>query len=427
MLNTINELCIILRNNETNYNENVEIITIKSNDVLNLKIKLNGIKIVFTEIQDQQIQIDINQLPFKFYWTDKEFKSKVSTVSDFNKKDYLVVNKLDNKERIFIANSKQEFVDVIRNKTWFIQNTFAYLDLLEKLKIKANPSNDFHFIDNFDNSSDRFLITSPKEPGKLLIQIPDETISLDETINYKLELSFFDSVFEPNNKNLPIFLKTELYNQLKNIDENQRLNYLISKFRSIYNLAQKNFEVYLNDLSIDDLKKSYEDYKKKYFELVSDVIGKISNQFIALPITVATASFAIIRVEDSIFASILIITALLGASFYLSFMLRIYKKDIDYFSITITKDYNRLLSSDFFKKHPEEIEDFNFIKENLLSKVNSYRKLISIYFILMWVFNTLLIYLLLYIQLKSLFSLLIFVIFSLLINTILYSLFLLKN
>lgn len=427
MSNTINTLCEILKSNSSTYDESVEIITISSNDYLSLKTRLNSVNIVFSEIQNQQIQIDTNQLNFKFYWTDQEFKSKIQTVLDFNKKDFLILNLSGNNERQYISNSTQEFVGQSKGNSWFIQNTFAYLELLEKLKEKANPTNDFHFIDNFDQSSERFLITSPKEPGKLLIQIPDETIGLDETINYKLELSFFDSVFEPNNKNLPIFLKTELYNQLKNIEENQRLNYLISKFRSIYNVAQKNFEVYLNDLSIDDLKKSYEDYKKKYFELVSDVIGKITNQFIALPITVATAAFAIIRVEDSIFASILIITALLGASFYLSFMLRIYKKDIDYFSSIISKDYNRLLSSNFFSKYPEEIEDFNFIKENLLSKVNSYRKLISIYFILMWLFNNLLIYLLLYIQLKSLFSILIFIVFSILINTVLYYLFLLKN
>lgn len=427
MSNSLNSLCEILKSNSCTYDENVEIITINPNDSSSLKIKLNTENIVFSEIQNQQIQIETNQLSFKFYWSDQEFKSKIQTVLDYNNTTFLILNLNDNKERLYISNSAEEFVGASRNNSWYIQNTLVYLNLLEKLKEKANPTNDFHFIDNFDLSSERFLITSPKEPGKLLIQIPDETISLDETINYKLELSFFDSVFEPNNKNLPIFLKTELYNQLKNIEESQRLKYLISKFRSIYNVAQKNFEVYLNDLSIDDLKKSYEDYKKKYFELVSDVIGKITNQFIALPITVATAAFAIIRVEDSIFASILIITALLGASFYLSFMLKIYKKDIDYFSSIITKDYNRLLSSNFFTKYPEEIEDFNFIKENLLSKVNSYKKLISIYFILMWLFNNLLIYLLLYIQLKSLFSILIFIIFSILINTILYYLFLLKN
>ena len=427
MLNAINTLCAILRSNVSVYDENVEMITIKSTDSIGLKAALTAENIVYTKIQDQQIQIDVNQLGFKFYWTDNEFKSKIHTVSDFGNQDYLILNLLDKKERIFIANSKQEYIGEAKYNSWFIQNTFIYLEILEKLKEKANPSNEFHFIDNFDQSSDRFLITSPKEPGKLLIQIPDETINLDEAIDYKLELSFFDSVFEPNNKNLPIFLKTEIYSQLKAIDENQRLSYLISKFRNIYNIAQKNFEVYLNDLSIDDLKKGYEDYKKKYFELVSDIIGKITNQFIALPITVATAAFAIIRVEDSIFASILIITALLGASFYLSYMLRIYRKDIDYFSTIITKDYNRLLSSKFFTKYPEEIEDFNFIKENLLSKINSYRKLISVYFILMWIFNTLLLYLLMYIQLKSMFSALLFISISIISNIVLYYLFLLKN
>jgi hypothetical protein len=335
MLNTINTLCSILQSNDVVYDENVEIITIKSIDYVGLKEILSNENISFTIIQDQQVQIDINQLSFKFYWNDKEFKSKIYTVSDFASKDYLILNLLDKKERLFIINSNQEFVGVNRSNSWFIQNTFVYIQILEKLKEKAKPSTEFHFIDNFDQSSDRFLITSPKEPGKLLIQIPDETITLDESINYKIELSFFDSVFEPNNKNLPIFLKTELYSQLKGVEENQRLSYLIAKFRNIYDVAQKNFEVYLNDLSIDDLKKGYEDYKKKYFELVSDIIGKITNQFIALPITVAATAFAIIRVEDSIFASILIITALLGASFYLSYMLRIYRKDIDYFSSII--------------------------------------------------------------------------------------------
>lgn len=427
MLKLINVLSEILKNNKVSYDEDVEIITIKPIVLLDLKTQLDAENITFTEIQDGQIQIDTTQLGFKFYWSDIEFKSKISTVTDRSIRDYLILNLSNKKERLFIANTKQEIVGAKKESTWFIQNTFAYLDFVEKLKEKANPSYDFHFIDNFDLSSDRFLITSPKEPGKLLIQIPEKTIDLDETIDYNPELSLFDSVFEPNNKTLPIFLKTELYNQLKSIEESQRLNHLVSKFRNIYNIAQKNFQVYLNDLSIDDLKKGYEDYKKKYFELVSDVIGKITNQFIALPITVATAAFAIIRVEDSIFALVLIISALLGASMYLSYMLKIYKNDIDFFSTTINKDYNRLLSSKFFEKYPEEIEDFEFIKGNLLTKVNSYRRLISVYFILMWVFNTLLLYLLLYIQLKTAFNTIVFVLLSVVVNIVLYYLFLLKR
>ena len=311
--------------------------------------------------------------------------------------------------------------------TFFFTNAFTYIDFIDKLKEKSvNNDENFQFIDNYDESSNKFLITSAKEPGKLILPLPELIIETDISVDKSSILQIFDSVFQPNNKNLPIFLKNEIYSQLKSIADNKRIQHLFENFFDINKYAEKNFETFINDLSIDELKKSYDEYKKNYFELISDVIGKITNQFIALPITVATSAFAIIKLEDSVFASVLIVTAIIGVSVYLSYLLKLYKNDLDYFKIAVDKDYKRLIKNVFFTKHQDEKEDFDIIKHNLDSKIKSFQILVYIYFSLMWLFNALLCFLLLYVQFKCIFSILVFIIISAAIILLIFYSFLLK-
>ncbi len=413
MLDIFSRFFLILNTSDAKYDALEEIITLYPNEDDSSFLSANDFKP--TNIQNSGVQIETKKLAFKFYWNDDEFLTKYSNVQNLKEQNIFVYNSNKSLFRLYLNN--QEYQDTTIVNTFFFVNAITYIEFISLLKEKSiSNEDDFHFIDNFDQSSKRFLITSSKEPGKLLLPIPESIVTGDMTINKSSILNDFNIVFEPTNKNLPIFLKNEIYAQLKNVSEQDRIKYLFENFLNVNKIAEKNFETFIHDFSIDTLKKDYDDYKKNYFELISDVIGKITNQFIALPITVATAAFTITRVESSLFSCTLIIGALIGSSIYLSFLLLLYKKDLSYFSEAVENDYAKISKNKFFEKHSEEIKDFNIIKDNLLFKIRIYKRLTYVYFLLMWLFNTLLVYLIFYLKLKESYSIISFSLVAILIN-----------
>lgn len=418
-------LLSILTNSNSLYDELVEIITLKPNKADTDFLQINNIS--FIPIQGSSIQIETKNLNFKFYWNDEEFLKKYFLVGNHRNQNIFIYNSDVKASRFYLYDVNHEFFKSNLSDSFFFANAFTYIDFINELKLKSvNTDDNFQFIDNYDESSKNFLITSSKEPGKLILTLPNQIVQTDISIDKTNILSAFNFVFQPTNKNLPVFLKNEIYTQLKSIAEPIRIKYLFENFLLINKNAEKNFETFLNDLSIDDLKKSYDEYKKKYFELISDVIGKITNQFLALPITVATAAYAIIKLEDSVFALVLILTALIGVSVYLSYLLKIYKNDLDYFKIAVDKDYNRLIRNAFFTRYQEEKQDFEIIKSNLDLKIKSFQVLVYVYFGLMWLFNALLCFLLIYVQLKITISILLFLAISGAVILLMLYVFLLK-
>src|SRR5690606_4683270 len=102
------------------------------------------------------------------------------------------------------------------------------------------------------------------------------------------------------------------------------------KLNEITNSARINFEIYLNNLSIDKIRKDYDEYKSKYFKDVSEILNNLTQKIICLPIFIATTLFAIEKVKESPIFLIIIIIAILITTIYLILLLRINFYDLKY-------------------------------------------------------------------------------------------------
>ena len=141
--------------------------------------------------------------------------------------------------------------------------------------------------------------------------------------------------------------------------------------------AKINFEVYLNNISIDTLKKDYDQFKSKYFNEISEILIKLTHKILGLPIGIATILFTISKIEDNNTKFlILILIAIIITSIYLGILLKVNFDDLKYLSKIHLNDYNYLANNNFFKKYPDELSTFNEIKNRIDNKI-SFLTLIS--------------------------------------------------
>jgi hypothetical protein len=194
----------------------------------------------------------------------------------------------------------------------------------------------------------------------------------------------FTACFDIENKSLLKFLKTSIISTASNFPVDKRLQFLIESLDEIVEKARINFEVYLNNLSIDKIKKDYDEVKSKYFDSLSDLLSNVSQKIIALPIGVSATLITVDKITGSIFYLVFIICVIITTSIYLSIILGINYKDLNYISKIFHNDYNTLLGNNFFHKRPEEKIVFEEIKTIIVDKISRLKIIIESYY---WIMN----------------------------------------
>jgi len=137
-------------------------------------------------------------------------------------------------------------------------------------------------------------------------------------------------------------------------------------------------------LSIDKIKKDYDELKSKYFGSLSEILSKLTSQIIALPIAISATLLAIDKVDDVPFFLYFLLFAVFVTSVYLSLLLRIYFRDLRYVEKIFNSDYNTLLSNNFFNKYPDESELFEEIKDRIIKRISFLKLITESYF---WILN----------------------------------------
>lgn len=355
-------------------------IVITPDELEETKSFLDLYTIEYDVIQQNKIAISINSFPCKLYWDDDLFLKKTTNVNSFNG-DILILN-IANEYPCKLYYQKKTYINfVLNNSNWFFENSYSYLKFLDILSEQNEKHDDiFHFIDDFSKSTGRGVFTSAKDFGKLIIKFNHGVLALDETENYTLKVEKFTECFLPENKHLPKFLKNELFNFLAKEKEKDRIYILFNKFDEIIDSAKLNFEVYLNDLSLESLKKDYNDYKQKYFNQLNDFLNSFTNKIIALPITISAVLFGITKATESNVSLIMVIIALTVTCFYLFGILRINMEDLDNIDETFKRDYTQFSKSSFFIKFPNEEQYFIKVKDRINSKIEKLKAFTKLFY-----------------------------------------------
>lgn len=307
---------------------------------------------------------------------------------------FLNYNKISNVDNILILDNNRQ-LSFIQNKTYinfkekednhFFTNCISFLSFLKKLKeLEDEIDSSFHFVDSYNRDSRKITFVSIAEKSRLTIIYENKLPFFDEKNDYNIGFKNFEKCFENENKNLARFLKTATINTVINYDSQKRLQLFFENLNSIVYKAKVNFEVYLNELSLDKIKKEYDDVKTKYFNNLSDVLSKLTTSILALPIAIATLLFSIEKVKEIQEYLYILIAVILVTSFFISSLLRINFKDLIFTNKLLDKDYNTLIENNFFTKFEEEKETFNEVKDRIIERICYLKLIIESYF---WVMN----------------------------------------
>lgn len=272
-----------------------------------------------------------------------------------------------------------------RQDYFLINNTRGFLEFQSFLKEQEKEvDGTFHFVDSYNMDIRKIIFISLAEKGRLNITYQLGSPHFNATQDLCGGLERYKACFSEENPSLTKFLKSTTIDVVSNFPIEFRFKQYFENLNLIVDKARINFEVYLNELSIDKIKKDYDDVKSKYFNGLSDILSKLSQNIIALPIGIAAVLFAVERIKNEASFLYLLIFAILVTSIYLSLLLKIHFKDIVYIQRIFNYDFELLIGNNFFKKYPEESILFFEIKDIINNRVKFIKLIIESYF---WVMN----------------------------------------
>lgn len=340
--------------------------------------KLNEIGAKFEHLAGGVIRIITNSINTTLFANIEEFRKvrKINSDSNILILAEPVISYFDCNTYVKFELSASEFL---------INNAKAYLEFQDFLKQQEKETDEsFHFVDSFNKDFRKLSFVSLSEKGRLTIKYDLAIPELDRKKDYSKALEKFKFCFDEESNNLPKFLKSTLIHTASSYSAETRFKQLFESLEDIVIKAKMNFEVYLNNLSIDKIKKDYDELKSKYFRSLSDILSKLTNKIIALPIAISATLLAIDKVDDVPFFLYFLLFAILVTSIYLSLLLRIHFSDLKYVEKIFYSDYNTLLSNNFFTKYPDESELFEEIKDRITKRINFLKLITESYF---WILN----------------------------------------
>ncbi|MEO0038523.1 MAG: hypothetical protein RIQ59_1734 [Bacteroidota bacterium] len=312
--------------------------------------------------------------------------------------DYLNLNEVEKKENVLIINKENVPFSLIDNITYtnftldennfFFSNSKSFYEFIEFIKSQEIDADEaFHFVDYVNKTNRKIVFTSLSEKGRLIIKYYNEIHNFNYKKNYSTSFEDFKTCFSKDNLHLPKFLKNSIIEFSTKSKNEIRIYEFFENLKSIIKTAKINFEIYLNNLSIDSIKKDYDEYKSKYFKEISEILSNITQKIIGLPIVIATTLFALEKVQISIqFLSMIVITILV-TNIYLILLLKINFNDLSYIKLISERDYKKLISNNFFTVFPNEKEYFTEINTRLSKRVIQLKNICETYFWIIGITN----------------------------------------
>lgn len=338
----------------------------------------------------KSLNIETEKIQTKLRLLTNSIQTKV-----FDSVDTFLKTKEINNQSNFLIYNNANIVSYINETTfldfqtksdyYLIKNTKTFLEFQSFLKEQEKEiDGTFHFVDSYNKDLRKIIFVSLSEKGRLNISYELSSPHFDEYQDFCRGFERYKACFGEENSSLAKFLKSATINLVSNYPIESRFKQYFENLNEIVDKARINFEVYLNELSIDKIKKDYDDVKSKYFNGLSDILSKLSQNIIALPIGIAAILFAIEKIKNEPSFLYLLIIAILITSIYVSLLLRVHFKDLIYIQKVFNYDYGLLIENNFFKKYPEESKLFSEIKERINDRVKFLKLIIESYF---WIMN----------------------------------------
>lgn len=374
-------IAIVSEGNNPHFTQNEEI-EFETNDQTAFERMLNEIKVEAELISPNIVRVKAYNLNYKCYSSTNHFLNNIN-IDDFNR-DISIIDFDNSNFQYFDYFNNEIYINKELTENYYLfSNTKIYLEFFEFLKTQRVSG----FIDYFNEAFREIILTSPNKDGRLVIGYKNNVPDFNNNLCIEQKINRFYKSFDT--KELPKFIKNEIFTYLDYEEQENRLNILIDKLDSILDSAERNFDVYLTGFSFDDLKVGYFSKRESFLEQIRNVLNKVSMQVVALPLSISAVVFASYSVDNSTFTLILILCSFSVFTFYLFYLLNFYSTDLEDLNKIISSEFERLQNDSFFRKHPEELKHINKDHIMISNKIKRLNFSIIILFILVLSFNLL--------------------------------------
>lgn len=315
----------------------------------------------------------------------KVFKSfdELLLASDINRLENIII--FDNGRTISYINGETYIDFVAVDKNYCVENVKCYRTFHAFLKNHETETEElFYFVDLHNRDLRKISFISLSDKGRLDISYGLECPRFDDSKDLRPGFEKFKACFDDNNKSLAKFLKAAVISVGSTYPAEDRMKLLFESLVAVVEKARINFEVYLNGLSVEQIKKDYDEIKSKYFNTLSDILAKMSQNIIGLPIAISAVLLSLDKVKENLVYALLLTCILLVTTAYLCILLRVYTKDLGYVKRIFDQDFLTLSGNKFFKKYPTELTLFEEVRKRVTEKISLLHIIIESYF---WIIN----------------------------------------
>jgi hypothetical protein len=348
-------------------------------------------------IRDARIRIVKHELPFTFFSHPDEFYLSESLPDDPN----LLI--FDRDLPVSYVDGKTYLGFEERSDCFIVANAISFLQFLAFLRDRESYTDGtFNFIDYYSKDHKRIVLTSLTEKGRIILTYGPGTPRLDNSIDYSAGLINFRKCFQADNERFLIFLKSSIIEFASGVDPHKRFTAVFVSLDTIIAKAKVNFEVYLNNLSIDKFKHDYDEVKSKYFTELSGILSTLTQKILGLPVGLAATLFALENVKNNDFFLYVLIALLFVTSGYLNILLKINFKDLINLDKQFKTEYGNLMGNPFFTNCPEQRVFFEEMKDRFYDRLIFLKRITDSYYIVLNLCNVLLFsYILFLLNLRS--------------------------
>lgn len=339
------------------------------------------------------IRVKLCQNTFEIFQNLDDYEKRINAkeIENDNFKKNILLIEYEYKPLIYISQTKEIFYDFNKvDDVFLFQNTISYYKLLTFLKSQEHKEDHlFYFVDYYNSDQRRIIFTSIRKQGKLTIQYSN---SVPDFNNIPIKKRIDDFIEAFNEKQLPKFIKAELFNVLPSYPKEERLIVFIQNLNLILEKAEQNFEIYQSELTLDNFKIQYLELRVKYFNQFRDILSKLTTQVLAFPVSITAAAFATYKSIDSIYICGIIIFAFVAFTIYSVYAIHAYKLDVEETYKIFENDFEDFSKNSFFKKFPKELVSFEDTKSYIVKRYTFLKRCIFLYTLLIGISNTLFVY-----------------------------------
>ncbi|WP_127025019.1 hypothetical protein [Flagellimonas beolgyonensis] len=296
------------------------------------------------------------------------------------------------KNYLIFDNQSKQFISWVEGNVYksndrssdefFFSNIFNFKEFEKKwieIGKEANLSDeDFSFIDYYNIQRETFLLSTIS--NKIQVKQPTFFPETDEDLSNRLDL--FHSCFNiDSKKQFPKFIKKNLIESISEYGSEERLIQSFLKFDKIYEKADLDFQVYLNDISIDKLRDEYEDFKRESLMPFSEITSSLTIKILSVPIAFSAILFSLSRISNPVL-QIGVIFSLLLSSIILNFSLKNHFSDLIAIYRLFGKKVKKIGEHNFFVKNPREKSEIREVITHIVEKVRYSQRFIWSYFII---------------------------------------------